>query len=76
MPQSLRSGMQLFRNLDQSFTAMMAKATSVRKIDIKFRLWTEGNKIFLQATDEAGRQAEISAYIIGLVSRYQYVMRF
>ena len=61
MPQSLRPGMQLFRNLDQSFTAMMAKATSVRKIDITFRLWTEGNKIFLQATDEAGRQAEISA---------------
>lgn len=61
MPKSLRPGMQLYRNLDQSFTAMMARSTSVRKIAISFRLWTEGNVIFLQATDEAGRQAETSA---------------
>lgn len=59
MPQTLRPGTQLYRNLDQSFTTALAKPTSERKIDIAFRLAAEGNTLILSASDEMGRHAEV-----------------
>ena len=59
MPQTLRPGTQLFRNLDQNFTTALAKPTSERKIDIVFHLTADGNTLILSASDEMGRHAEV-----------------
>ncbi len=59
MPASIRPGISLFRNYDQAFNSAMTKPTGERKMEISFRLRTEGNRIFLYAGDETGREAEI-----------------
>ena len=59
MPESLKPGTMLFRNLDQAFTTLLAKPSSERKIDIIFRLYEENGKLTLTAKDEVGRTATV-----------------
>ena len=61
MPESLKPGTMLFRNLDQAFTTLLAKPSSERKIDISFHLYEENGKLTLSAKDEVGRTAKIQS---------------
>ncbi len=61
MPESLKPGTMLFRNLDQAFTTLLAKPSSERKIDIIFRLYEENGKLTLKAKDEVGRTATVQS---------------
>ena len=61
MPESLKPGTMLFRNLDQAFTTLLAKPSSERKIDIIFRLYEENGKLTLTAKDEVGRTATVQS---------------
>lgn len=59
MPQSLRPGVQLYRNLDQAFTVALSKPTAERKMEISFVLQAEQDALILSACDEMGRKATI-----------------
>ena len=61
MPESLKPGTMLFRNLDQAFTTLLAKPSSERKIDISFHLYEEDGKLTLSAKDEVGRTCTIQS---------------
>ena len=61
MPESLKPGTMLFRNLDQAFTTLLAKPSSERKIDISFHLYEENGKLTLTAKDEVGRTATVQS---------------
>ena len=61
MPESLKPGTMLFRNLDQAFTTLLAKPSSERKIDIIFHLYEEDGKLTLSAKDEVGRSCTIQS---------------
>ncbi len=61
MPESLKPGTMLFRNLDQAFTTLLAKPSSERKIDICFHLYEEDGKLTLSAKDEVGRTCTIQS---------------
>ena len=61
MPESLKPGTMLFRNLDQAFTTLLAKPSSERKIDISFHLYEEDGKLTLSAKDEVGRSCTIQS---------------
>ena len=61
MPESLKPGTMLFRNLDQAFTTLLAKPSSERKIDISFHLYEENGKLTLSAKDEVGRTCTIQS---------------
>ena len=61
MPESLKPGTMLFRNLDQAFTTLLAKPSSERKIDISFHLYEEDGKLTLSAKDEIGRSCTIQS---------------
>ena len=61
MPESLKPGTMLFRNLDQAFTTLLAKPSSERKIDINFHLYEENGKLTLKAKDEVGRTATVQS---------------
>ena len=61
MPESLKPGTMLFRNLDQAFTTLLAKTSSERKIDISFHLYEENGKLTLSAKDEVGRTCTIQS---------------
>lgn len=59
MPESLKPGTMLFRNLDQAFTTLLSKPSSERKIDIAFHIYEQDGRLSLSATDELGREATI-----------------
>ena len=61
MPESLKPGTMLFRNLDQAFTTLLAKPSSERKIDICFHLYEKDSKLTLSAKDEVGRFCTIQS---------------
>ncbi len=61
MPESLKPGTMLFRNLDQAFTTLLAKPSSERKIDISFHLYENDGKLTLSAKDEVGRSCTIQS---------------
>ena len=61
MPESLKPGTMLFRNLDQAFTTLLAKPSSERKIDISFHLYEENGKLTLSAKDEVDRTCTIQS---------------
>lgn len=60
MPENLRPGTMLFRNLDQSFSTLLSRPSAERKINIAFCLKAEDNTLSLSAEDECGRKAEAS----------------
>lgn len=58
MPRSLRAGMALYRNNDQSFERMLSRKTADRRLDVDFALSIVDGKLHATAIDEAGRKAE------------------
>ncbi len=61
MPESLKPGTMLFRNLDQAFTTLLSKPSSERKIDVEFDIYEQDGALTLSATDELGRRATIQS---------------
>lgn len=57
MPQNLKQGTTLYRNNDIEFERMMAAKTAERKIGVKFALGISKGRVYIKATDEAGRNA-------------------
>lgn len=61
MPQALRPGTMLFRNYDQTFTAILSKPSAERKLALSMMLSTNNNQVLLSGKDECGREAKVIA---------------
>lgn len=61
MPESLKPGTMLFRNLDQAFTTLLSKPSSERKMEICFHLYEKDGKLTLTAEDELGRRSTVQS---------------
>lgn len=60
MPKELHPGMQLYRNHDQAFEALLAKPSAERKVKVSMLLNVSGDTIALTITDEHGNQRSAS----------------
>jgi putative protease len=54
----LTAGVRLYRNHDHEFFRVLENISAVRKIGVSFRLHQSDSRIFLEAIDEDGNQAE------------------
>ncbi|MCH1921271.1 U32 family peptidase [Shewanella sp. A3A] len=61
VPSDLRVGMELFRNLDHDFEAVLSKESSKRLINVDITLFDTDSGLGVRVKDDHGHQIEVSA---------------
>ena len=61
VPEGIKAGMTIYRNLDMAFEKTLETQNPAREIDVVLHVRADGTKLYLDAESEDGRKAAIEA---------------